>query len=142
MRNVKRRPIFLLRVLMVALLCSQAPFSVLESKALTISADGLAREEQVSSSDGRMCLMADEPQSPACLFARGSSSRLGSSRPFRLLPTHGGRPVSHSGRSSLSSSYNHLLAIPRHVSLSHYCARLSAASRRLYYVIAMRRLLC
>ena len=114
-----------------------------------IKADGLLferpnNEEQIQCHDDFVNHMAEEPQAPLGVAFRSvpSSHRVTSSRPTRLLPTHGGKPTSHSGRwaknewSNLSNGFALLLC------KSLNSSRTMAASQRLYYVIALRRLLC
>ena len=101
-------------------------------------------QEQIQQSDGWLRQVAEEPQSPAesALRTAPSSHRVASSRPNRLLPTQGGRSSHHHGRWA-SGSLFHLYKYPplRHDDDFVRLHRASA-SPRLYYVIALRRLLC
>lgn len=103
----------------------------------------LSNEEQVQRYDDFFYHLAEEPQAPVGSFLRSMSSpRVGSSRPSRLLPNQGGKPTHHSGRwvnkkwSNFSNGFILLLC------KSLNASRTTAASQRLYYVIALRRLLC
>lgn len=105
--------------------------------------NGTDGEEQVSQSYGWLKQVAEEPQSPVTTALRTSSSpnRIISSRSFRLLPTHGGRP-DHHGRWTING-YCPLHISPRgYFSKSSYALGRVSSSPRLYYVIALRRLLC
>ena len=101
-------------------------------------------EEQVSRNDGLYHQMADEPRSPveAGLRQAPSSHRLASSRPSRLLPTHGGKPGKHPGRWSSDGSSNPFKYAQRQWCRTLLWYRTIVPSPRLYYVIALRRLLC
>ena len=97
----------------------------------------------VEQCDGWLRHIAKERQSLPleALRSSSSSSRVASSRPARLLPTHGGKPTSHSGRCSRNESYNPtlyslLLPCRNHTSVT------AALSPRLRYVIALRHFLC
>ena len=114
-----------------------------------VRADGFVgneqkNEEQIRQFDGWLRQMAEEPQSPveAALRTAPSSTRLASSRPTRLLPTHGGRVGQHHGRGG-SDGCSPLQTSPKgdYFKLSHAYGR-AFSSPRLYYVIALRRLLC
>ena len=101
-------------------------------------------EEQIKQSNGYVKDVAEEPRYPVDVVFRSasSSSRLASTRPPRLLPTHGGKPGKYFGRwatDGLSNLYKHLLL---QKCWSHIQLRTSVSSPRLYYVIALRRLLC
>ena len=114
-----------------------------------VRADGFVgneqkNEEQIRQFDGWLRQMAEEPQSPveAALRTAPSSTRLASSRPTRLLPTHSGRASHHHGR-WVSNRCGPLPTSP----MGGFAKSLHAFGRafsspRLYYVIALRRLLC
>lgn len=114
-----------------------------------VKADGFVgneqkSEEQIRQFDGWLRQMAEEPQSPveAALRTAPSSTRLASSRPTRLLPTHGGRTGQHHGRGG-SDGCGSLQTSPKGGYAKSSCAPGWAfSSPRLYYVIALRRLLC
>jgi len=101
-------------------------------------------EEQIKQNDGYLKPVAEEPQSPVEVAFRSapSSHRIASNRPTRLLPTHGGKPTNHSGRWAKSESYNPLKSPSLRSCRQFFCHRTTAASPRLCYVIALRRLLC
>lgn len=136
---------FLLRLLLVAMmLCDFLGSSDgVMAKCLT-EKGSQENESQVKQSDGYVKDVAEEPRCPVDVVFRSasSSSRLASSRPPRLLPTHGGKSGKSQGRwaaDRLSNPYKHLLL---QKCWSHILLRTSVASPRLYYVIALRRLLC
>ena len=100
--------------------------------------------QQIKQNDGYLNPVAEEPQSPVEVAFRSapSSHRIASSRPTRLLPTHGGKPTNHGGRWAKGESFNPLTS-PSLRLCSQFCwHRTTAASPRLRYVIALRRLLC
>ena len=118
------------------------------SKAGIRAQDIVCSEEkndaQICANDGWLKQVAEEPQGPigASLQDATSSHRLASSRPSRQLPTHGGRTGHHHGRlvgDGLSNLYKYHLCWHCYSFVSFQ--RLSS-SPRLYYVIALRRLLC
>lgn len=101
-------------------------------------------EEQIKQNDGYLKPVAEEPQSPVEVVFRSLSSsyRVASSRPTRLLPTRGSKPTNFTGRWAKGESFNPLLP---YALLTYRCNcwhRTTAASPRLRYVIALRRLLC
>ena len=100
--------------------------------------------QQIKQNDGYLNPVAEEPQSPVEVIFRSvpSSHRIASSRPTRLLPTHGGKPTNHGGRWAKGESFNPLISLSLR-SCRQFCwHRTTAASPRLRYVIALRRLLC
>lgn len=102
------------------------------------------KSEQIKQFDGWLRGMAEEPQSPvgSLLRTNSSSNRVISSRPSRLLPTHGGRTGQHHGR-GLADGYCPLqISLRRGFSISSLALGRVSSSPRLYYVIALRRLLC
>ena len=101
-------------------------------------------EEQVKQNDGYLKPVAEEPQSPVEVVFRSAPSphRIASNRPTRLLPTHGGKPTNHGGRWAKGESYNPLISPSLRSCRRLFCHRTTAASPRLRYVIALRRLLC
>lgn len=101
-------------------------------------------EECVTKYDGLHRYMMQERQMPlaATVITAKNGERIGSSRPVRLSPTHGGKPSRTLWRwisnKSLHLSNLHALLLRR-----IDCGRgVSAASPRYYYVIALRRILC
>ena len=133
---------FLLRLWLLALLLCAIPSPVSWAMAQGIPAYGQQREERIGQQDDLLRAFAEEPQPPInSLFVQSNpSQRVGSSRPTRILPTHGGKPGRNIGNVHHSSHYY------QHVSLQ-LCYRNStpgavAASPRYYYVIALRRILC
>lgn len=71
-----------------------------------------------------------------------TGQRIGGSRTFRVHPSNGGKPGRSFGYWSDGYSFQHskFFDLLRH---RIYCdSRVGAASPRLYYVIALRRLLC
>lgn len=109
-----------------------------------ISPDGQESEKQIRQNSDYLLPVDDGPQLPVgvAFYSPPSSHRIASSRPTRLLPTHGGKSGKYNGRwisddlCKLSKSFsfqwschlnrlNTIVAPPRH-----------------YYVIALRRLLC
>ena len=114
-----------------------------------IKADGIVYErpdgeEQIQRYDDFFNHVAEEPQAPIGAAWRSvpSSHRIGSLRPTRLLPTHGGKPTHHSGRWARNEWSNPLNGCFLLLCKSINASRTMAASQRLYYVIALRRLLC
>jgi len=101
-------------------------------------------EQQVKPCDGRIHLMAEEPDDAPVSTLRSSSSshRVASSRPVRLLPTYGGKPNSHSGRWAKNQSFNFQKIFVLQPCTVRYRLCMAVASPRRYYVIALRRLLC
>ena len=101
-------------------------------------------EEQIRQNVGWVKHAAKEPMSPveAALRPVTSSHRVGSSRPTRLLPTHGSKQGQHHGK----GGFNGFLTSTNHLLLRQCCAfdglHMVSASPRLYYVIALRRILC
>ena len=101
-------------------------------------------EEQIKQNDGYLKPVAEEPQSPVEVAFRSvpSSHRIASNRPTRLLPTHGGKPTNHGGRWAKGESFNPLISPSVRSCRRLFCHCTTAASPRLRYVIALRRLLC
>ena len=128
----------------LAFLCN-VPGSGMDVRAQGfLSTEQQKNEEQIKQNDGYLNPVAEEPQSPVEVIFRSvpSSHRVASSRPTRLLPTHGGKPTNHGGRWAKGESFNPLTS-PSLRLCSQFCwHRTTAASPRLRYVIALRRLLC
>lgn len=103
-----------------------------------------ANEERVVQSDGlRRCMMLGCQAMPAGIIVPAKNGeRIGNTRPVRLTPTNGGKPGRMMERwmsvnsIHLSNLYAQLLRL--------YDSGMWAwaASSRLYYVIALRRILC
>ena len=136
---------FLIRLFLVAaLLCDFLGFADgVRAQGIAVSGEQKS-EEQIKQNDGYLKPVAEEPQSPVEVVLRSapSSSRIASNRPTRLLPTHGGKPGKYHGRWAAAEVYK-----PFNCALLQPCRglyRLSivATPPRLYYVIALRRLLC
>lgn len=134
----------LIRLFLVAILLCDFLGSGTSVRAHGITLkDGQNSEEQITQNDGHLMPMAEEPQSPFEVVFRSapSSNRIASSRPTRLLPTHGGKPGKHNGRWTEDEVHN-----PFNCLTQQLCRKLRlstiATPPRLYYVIALRRLLC
>ena len=136
---------FLIRLFLVATLLCDFLGSSLDTKAQGMAVkDEQKSEEQIKQHDGYLKYVAEEPQSPVEVAFRSvsSSHRVASSRPTRLLPTHGGKPSKHHGRwagDEVFKPFNCPIR-QRCYSVDRLCT--VAAPSRLYYVIALRRLLC
>lgn len=101
-------------------------------------------EEQIKQSDGWLSQMAEEPQTSTgtIVLSVPSSSRIASFCTIRLLPTHGGKSNNHTSRWAKGNSNNNLSS-PTTLSFRCRCWQcVTAASPRLRYIIALRRLLC
>ena len=136
---------FLIRLfLILAFLCNvSVPGMDVRAQGF-LSTEQQKNEEQIKQNDGYLKPVAEEPQSPVEVVFRSvpSSHRIASSRPTRLLPTHGGKPTNHGGRWAKGESFNPLI-FPSLRSCRQFCWHsATAASPRLRYVIALRRLLC
>lgn len=127
----------------VALLCGLLGFGI-GVKAQAVCHDEQKNEEQIQEADGFLRQVAEEPQSPVrlSLCSRHSSNRVASSRSSRVQTTHGGR-TNHTHGRVLTDVLSYLY---RYLPLDDVSSKLSSAwafaSPRLYYVIALRRLLC
>ena len=136
---------FLIRLILIAtLLCGFLDSAKgVKAKSLTEN-ERQKSEEQIKQNDGYLNPVAEEPQSPVEVVFRSvpSSHRVASSRPTRLLPTHGGKPTNHGGRWAQGESFNPLLFPSLRLCRQFCWHRITAASPRLRYVIALRRLLC
>ena len=102
------------------------------------------REECFQRHDGLVRSLMEERQRPLgeVLLKSNQTQRINSSRPVRLLPTHGGKP----GRNFIGCHTNHSFNLSKYalLFLRQSAIRLWAgiASPRFYYVIALRRILC
>lgn len=101
-------------------------------------------KEQIKKNDGYLKPVAEEPQSPVEVAFRSapSSHRIASNRPTRLLPTHGGKPTNHGGRWAKGESFYPPIFPSLRLCRQFFCHSTTAASPRLHYIIALRRLLC
>ena len=132
----------LFRFWLMALIFCGLPISDFVAQTEYISKT--AEKECVTQSDALHCFMMQEQQKMPAGFVitAKSGERIGSSRPVRLVPTHGGKPgrmlarLTSSGSVYLSNLHALLLC------LSAGNKRAWAASPRFYYVIALRRILC
>ena len=99
-------------------------------------------EEHISQQDRRLWKFAEEPQPPInSIFVQSEpSQRIGSSRPTRILPTHGSKPGRYIGNVHHSSHHLKYTSLQR--SYNGFTLGIVAASPRYYYVIALRRILC
>ena len=136
---------FLIRLfLVVTLLCDFLGSNPDVRAQGTTTKDEQKSEEQIKQHDGYLKPVAEEPQSLVEVAFRSapSSHRVASSRPTRLLPTHGGKPGKYQGRWAGDNIYK-----PFNCAIRQQCYSVDrlctvAAPSRLYYVIALRRLLC
>ena len=136
---------YLIRIGLVAfLLCATLLDSADGIRAQVAAKDGQRSEELIGQHDGWLQRIVEERRYMLAdaLRPSSSSSRLASSRPARVLPTHGGKPTHHSGRWYHEDSSNHLLYTALQPCTSRYRLCATVASPRLCYVIALRRLLC
>lgn len=134
---------FVMRILVVATLLCGFLGSRMGVRAEGFVGNEQKNEEQIKQFDGWLRQIAEEPQSPveAALRTAPSSTRLASSRPTRLLPTHSGR-TNHHGR-WVADRCGFLQTLPREgITKSLHASGRAFSSPRLYYVIALRRLLC
>ena len=135
---------YLIRIGLVAfLLCATLLDSAGGIRAQSAAKEGQRDEELIEQRDGWLQRIVEERRNiPAdALRPSSSSSRLASSRPVRVLPTHGGKPTHHSGRWYQDYSSN-LFYIALQSCPNRYQLCSTVASPRLRYVISLRRLLC
>lgn len=139
---------FLIRLFLIAtLLCGYLLCNAMQVRGDYLgsgTSSGQKNEEQIKPGSGMLKQVAEEPQIPAesALRSASSSHRVATSRLTRLLPTHGGKPNNHTGRWTKGQSFNPLLFPFPQSCYSRQRHRAFAASPRLRYVIALRRLLC
>ena len=130
--------------LLAALLCwFPGPRTEVMAQAFTAKVEQKS-EEQIKQNDGYLKPVAEEPQSPVEIVFRSAPSahRIAYNRPIRLLPTHGGKPSKYHGRWSAGEVYKPIKITTLQL-CRDLCSRYTvAASPRLRYVIALRRLLC
>lgn len=103
-----------------------------------------AEEECVTQSDVLHCFMMQEQQKMPAGFVvtAKNGERIGSARPVRLIPTHGGKSGRMLSRLTSASSIYHSKLYALLLRLSDCGIGVRAASPRFYYVIALRRILC
>lgn len=101
-------------------------------------------DELIEHHDNLCGRLAETPLSPLDEALRPTPPlhRVSSSRPVRLLPTHGGKPNHHFGRWANGHSSNLFKHLPLRLCRNRVCFHTVTASPRFYYVIALRRLLC
>ena len=135
---------FLIRIFFIVAFLFGILGSEISVRAQGFLATEQKSEEQIKQNDGYLKPVAEEPQSPVEVAFRSapSSHRIASNRPTRLLPTHGGKPTNHGGRWAKGESFNPLISPSLRSCRRLFCHRTTAASPRLRYVIALRRLLC
>ena len=95
----------------------------------------------LSQNDRNQGLITEEQQYPS-LLSEKPSRRVGSSRPVRLIPTHGSKPGRNLGKSIALSSFNLLKYELLYLSFRQLSDKMGATLPRYYYVIALRRILC
>lgn len=135
---------FLMRLFLVStLLCGFLGFST-EVKAWGMAGCDQKSEEEVKENDGWLKQMAEEPPSSveASLRTLPTSIRVVSSRSIRLRPTYGGRTGQHHGRWAEDGCGPFQTSPVGGFSKSSYAPGRASSSPRLYYVIALSRLLC
>ena len=135
---------YLLRLwLIAALLCGGADsFGWVRTQKYAV--DKHQKDEQITTNDGLVKGVMEEPegQYSSPLLRSQPQQRVGSSRSSRVIPTHGGKPGRNIGTWNNHYSYSPFNYI--HLALSEFETRGAegVASPRLYYVIALRRILC
>lgn len=127
--------------LMVLIFCG-LPIS--DYVAQTENISKTAEEECVTQSDVlHHYMMLEQQKMPAGFVVTAKNGeRIGSSRPVRLIPTHGGKSGRMLSRLTSASSIYHSKLYALLFRLSDCGIRVGAASPRFYYVIALRRILC
>ena len=135
---------YLLRIgLVVTLLCGLS-----DSLEWVSNQEGVAnkhqQEEQITQDDGYVKNLIAERQRPfnSTLVKSQNQQRVGSSRPSRIIPTYGGKSgknLAHWANQQLDNTLN-IIYLP--LQLTKICSGHGIASPRLYYVIALRRILC
>ena len=102
------------------------------------------QEEQITQDDGYIKGLVAERQKPidSPLVKSQNQQHVGSSRPSRIIPTYGGKTgknLAHWASQHLDNTLN-IIYLP--LQLTKICSGHGIASPRLYYVIALRRILC
>ena len=136
--------LFLLRLWAAIVLLVATAVPSERVSAQTYAAHERQHEECVQQHDLLGTSQAEERQRPygEAIVKTLPLQRIGSSRPSRLFPTHGGKSGRSLGHGTPHHSFNHLILVYRHLGsrLSKSCG--GAALPRYYYVIALRRILC
>ena len=129
--------------LVVLMLCNFLGSNI-EVKAQTTMHDRTDHKEQVCRHSDLLHNMAEEPRRPigSSLTSSLPSHRVASHRTVRLLPTHGSKPSNKSGRWATVSLSNLQKYVPICLCRLLDASGMGFASPRLYYVIALRRILC
>ena len=135
----------LFRILLtVALLCGPLGSGTRVRAFAVTRNDQQKSEEQMKQNDRRQRFADEVPLCPmgAALRSMPSSHRVASSRSARLLPTFGGKPGQQNGHGAANGLSNLLKHVFLQLCRDARRPRIDAASPRLYYVIALRRILC
>ena len=135
---------YLLRIgLVVALLCGLS-----DSLEWVSNQEGVTnkhqQEEQITQDDESFKDLIAERQRPidSPLVKSQNQQRVGSSRPSRIIPTYGGKTGKNLALWANQHLDNTLNIIHLPLQLTKICSGHGIASPRLYYVIALRRILC
>lgn len=135
---------FLLSIgLVVTLLCGLS-----DSLGWVSNQKGVAnkhqQEEQITQYNGYVKGLMTERQRPYNypLVKSQNQQRVGSSRPSRIIPTYGGKSGKNLAHWANQLQNNTLNIIYLPLPELRTCSGLGIASPRLYYVIALRRILC
>lgn len=130
-------------IVIIALLCGLLG-SGIRVKVQEVATNQVVGEVRSMRPDRQDRLWGEEPQSPLSDSMRKppSSHRIVSTRTSRLLPTQGGKSGHSSDRWANGHSSNLLNHLPSLLCQSPLWLGIVAPSPRLYYVIALRRLLC
>ena len=135
---------YLLRIgLVVTLLCGLS-----DSLEWVSNQEGVGKkhqqEEKITQDNGYVKGLVAESQKPidSPLVKSQNQQRVGSSRPSRIIPTYGGKSgknLAHWANQHFDNTLN-IIYLP--LQLKNICSGHGIASPRLYYVIALRRILC
>ena len=135
---------YLLRIgLVVTLLCGLS-----DSLEWVSNQEGVTnkhqQEEQITQDDGYIKNLLAERQRPfnSTLVKSQNQQRVGSSRPSRIIPNYGGKSGKNFAHWANQQLDNTLNIIYQPLQLIKTCSGHGIASPRLYYVIALRRILC
>ena len=135
---------FLIRLWLIAALLYGGADSFGWVRTQKYAVDKHQKDEQITTNDGQVKNVMEEPEAPySCpLMKSQKQHRVGSSRPARVLPTHSGKPSRSLDQCNNHYTNNALNYI--HLTLSELKTHSveGVASLRLYYVIALRRILC
>ncbi len=102
------------------------------------------RQEYTKQFDRQSNSLIEKQQQPfgEAFIKSNSPQNINASRPTRLLPTHGGKPGKTFGQGTYCNPSN-LLKYFSLCKFIWFCKTyIGAAPPRLYYVIALRRILC